>query len=292
MKRLGDANENGSTEEKEKIMTSDLILAQRTKFAMPLMGDCKSETNQIAIDAIKHLVPKSGMKSSVQEQKYLSYKLFVFVLIAHLSVLVWLNKNNSEVAVIQQQTKIFVSLLGKAEPVSKPEAKPQEAKQPIIKRQISKPEQKKLTNDNAVKEAEMVAAATEKQLTETKNTETEAVVATSDVQKSMQAELPAKDQVEQVTEPPKFGAAYLQNPAPEYPPLARRKGEQGRVLLQVLVSENGKAEKVQIDTSSGYSSLDQAALEAVRKWSFMPAKKGNRPISAYVIVPIRFSLNG
>ena len=277
-------------------MTPDLMLAQRSIFTLPLAGDGKRAENNIAMDVIKHLVPKSSMKFRMQEQEYISYKLFVLVLIAHLAALGWLNRNKSEVAVIQQQTTISVSLLGKAEPVSKPEAKPQEIMQPVIKKQISKPEQKKPTHDNAVKEAVMNVTQTEKQLADAQNTETEAIADTSTVQqsaqKSVQTELPAKDEAEQVTEPPKFGAAYLQNPAPEYPHLARRKSEQGRVLLQVLVSENGKAEKVQIDTSSGYSSLDQAALEAVRKWSFIPAKKGNRPVSAYVIVPVRFSLNG
>lgn len=98
-------------------------------------------------------------------------------------------------------------------------------------------------------------------------------------------------QAELQVEPPKFGAAYLNNPAPEYPALARRKGEQGRVLLKVLVSETGLAQKVQIDTSSGYDKLDQAAVEAVKKWSFIPARRSNQAVSAYVLVPIKFSLN-
>lgn len=98
-------------------------------------------------------------------------------------------------------------------------------------------------------------------------------------------------QAELQVEPPKYGAAYLNNPAPEYPALARRKGEQGRVLLKVLVSETGLAQKVQIDTSSGYNSLDQSAVEAVKKWSFIPARRSNQAVSAYVLVPIKFSLN-
>lgn len=107
------------------------------------------------------------------------------------------------------------------------------------------------------------------------------------------AEAPAKIEVpaEPVIEPPRFGAAYLNNPAPNYPPLARRLGEQGRVLLKVLVSENGLAESVQLDTSSGYEKLDRAAMEAVKKWSFIPAKRSNQPVSAYVLVPVKFSLS-
>jgi protein TonB len=106
-------------------------------------------------------------------------------------------------------------------------------------------------------------------------------------------EAPAKvDAVaEPAVEPPRFGAAYLNNPAPTYPPVSRRFGEQGRVLLRVLVSENGLAQSVQLDSSSGFEKLDRAAIEAVKKWSFIPAKRSNQPVSAYVLVPVKFSLS-
>ena len=94
---------------------------------------------------------------------------------------------------------------------------------------------------------------------------------------------------EPVIEPPKFGAAYLHNPAPDYPAVSRRMGEQGRALLRVLVSENGDAEKVLVDTSSGYERLDQAAIQAVKEWRFIPAKRDQQNVSAYVLVPIKFS---
>jgi protein TonB len=62
------------------------------------------------------------------------------------------------------------------------------------------------------------------------------------------------------------------------------------VLLRVLVSEKGDAANVEVDSGSGSERLDQAALNAVKKWRFIPAKRNNQPISAYVIVPIKFSL--
>lgn len=92
-------------------------------------------------------------------------------------------------------------------------------------------------------------------------------------------------------DPPRFAAAYLHNPAPEYPHISRRMGEQGRVLLRVLVSSTGIADSVQIESSSGSSKLDEAALKAVEKWNFVPAKRSNQPVSAYVLVPVKFSLN-
>jgi periplasmic protein TonB len=97
--------------------------------------------------------------------------------------------------------------------------------------------------------------------------------------------------IEEKIEPPRFGVSYLNNPAPEYPSLSRRKGEEGRVLMKVLVSADGAAEDVQIEKSSGSDRLDIAAVSAVKRWRFIPAKKNNQPLSAYVLVPMKFSLD-
>lgn len=89
---------------------------------------------------------------------------------------------------------------------------------------------------------------------------------------------------------PKFDAAYLNNPAPSYPSVSRRLGEQGKVLLRVHVDEQGTPTSVVVRTSSGFERLDNVALETVRRWKFVPAKRGQDPVSAYVIVPIVFNL--
>lgn len=94
----------------------------------------------------------------------------------------------------------------------------------------------------------------------------------------------------QFYEPPKFGVSYLNNPAPIYPEEAKRKRQQGTVMLKVLVKESGKPELIEISESSGIQSLDNAALNAVKKWTFTPAKLGSEIIPAFVIVPIRFNL--
>lgn len=92
--------------------------------------------------------------------------------------------------------------------------------------------------------------------------------------------------------PPAFNADYLDNPAPAYPALSRRTGEEGRVLLRVFVEANGLPSKVEIRSSSGSERLDQAALEAVRRWKFVPARQGDRAVPASVVVPIAFNLKG
>jgi periplasmic protein TonB len=91
---------------------------------------------------------------------------------------------------------------------------------------------------------------------------------------------------------PSFNAAYLDNPAPNYPSVSRRLGEQGKVLLRVQVAADGTADSVTLQTSSGSSRLDQAALAAVKKWRFVPAKRGGQAVSASVVVPVSFSIEG
>lgn len=92
--------------------------------------------------------------------------------------------------------------------------------------------------------------------------------------------------------PPRFNADYLQNPAPPYPSLSRRMGEQGKVILRVLVSADGNPDKVELRKSSGWTRLDQSALETVKRWKFIPARQGDHAIPAWVLVPISFTLEG
>ena len=65
---------------------------------------------------------------------------------------------------------------------------------------------------------------------------------------------------------PIFNASYLNNPTPQYPQSAKDAGVQGKVMLLVEVSEDGFAKIVQVSNSSGYSTLDNSAKNAVSKW--------------------------
>lgn len=91
---------------------------------------------------------------------------------------------------------------------------------------------------------------------------------------------------------PRFNADYLKNPPPVYPALSRRLGEQGHVMLRALVRADGLPETIAIHHSSGSSRLDRAALEAVRRWRFVPARRGDTPVAAPVLIPISFILQG
>jgi protein TonB len=104
-----------------------------------------------------------------------------------------------------------------------------------------------------------------------------------------------KDQAKEATASaeviqPRFDADYLNNPKPGYPVMSKRLGEEGQVLLRVLVSSQGSAEQVQLVRSSGFSRLDEAAAEAVARWRFVPAKVGSVATTAWVQVPVSFQL--
>lgn len=90
---------------------------------------------------------------------------------------------------------------------------------------------------------------------------------------------------------PIYRAAYLDNPNPGYPLAARRRGQEGTVNIEALVSRDGRAVETNVKTSSGVADLDESALTAVRHWRFVPAKRGDEPIEAWVTVPIRFQLD-
>jgi protein TonB len=86
------------------------------------------------------------------------------------------------------------------------------------------------------------------------------------------------------------GANYLKNPRPAYPELALQEGWEGQVLLRVRVSPEGRATVISIERASGRKTLDDAAVEAVRGWSFVPARQGTVPLAGWVTVPIVFRL--
>ena len=93
-------------------------------------------------------------------------------------------------------------------------------------------------------------------------------------------------------EPPRFDPAYLNNPAPAYPPASRKQGEQGRVLLRVRVDATGLVDAIELQASSGFHRLDEAALAAVRRWRFLPARAGERAVPGWALVPVHFQLQG
>jgi protein TonB len=89
---------------------------------------------------------------------------------------------------------------------------------------------------------------------------------------------------------PSSDADYLQNPKPAYPPVSKRLGEQGKVVVRVLIGADGTAQRAEIAESSGFDRLDQAALNTVQRWRYVPGKRNGVPEAMWFRVPINFVL--
>jgi periplasmic protein TonB len=100
---------------------------------------------------------------------------------------------------------------------------------------------------------------------------------------------PATPPAEHFTEA-NYKANYAHNPKPEYPAVAKSRNWQGKVILHVQVSAQGLSNSVKVEHSSGHDMLDEAAIEAVKQWRFIPAKRGDTSIASSVLVPIVFRL--
>lgn len=86
-------------------------------------------------------------------------------------------------------------------------------------------------------------------------------------------------------------ADYLDNPPPVYPRASFRLGEEGLVLVRVLIGPDGRAQDAKIAKSSGFPRLDQAAEATVRAWRYVPGKRGGVPEAMWVNVPIKWEIS-
>jgi protein TonB len=89
---------------------------------------------------------------------------------------------------------------------------------------------------------------------------------------------------------PSSDAEYLQNPKPAYPAMSKRLGEQGKVVVRVLIGVDGGVQKAEIRQSSGFERLDQAALNTAQRWRYVPGKRGGVAEAMWFNVPINFVL--
>jgi protein TonB len=80
----------------------------------------------------------------------------------------------------------------------------------------------------------------------------------------------------------------LDFPQPVYPPELRRRGITGLVKLRVRVGADGRVKRASVFRTSGYQAFDRAALEAIGRWRFEPARRGGVAVEMEIAVPIRF----
>lgn len=90
---------------------------------------------------------------------------------------------------------------------------------------------------------------------------------------------------------PSSDANYLNNPPPPYPPLSKRLGEQGRVMVRVHISADGIATRAEVQKSSGFPRLDETAVQTVLRWRYVPGKRAGVPEAMWYSVPINFVLD-
>lgn len=157
------------------------------------------------------------------------------------------------------------------EPKKPPEKKPVKPKKPVIRKQMELPKPVAMADESLPAPSKFESAPPP--VTPSAST---ASKATTDTVPFTEAN---------------FNANYDSNPKPKYPGIATSRGWEGTVRLLVKVSAEGDAEEVTVQRSSGYDALDESAIEAVEKWKFIPAKRGETPVSSSVIVPINFILN-
>lgn len=85
------------------------------------------------------------------------------------------------------------------------------------------------------------------------------------------------------------GPSFLIRELPAYPPMARRMGKEARVVLRLTIDEKGSLLQVETVENPGFG-FAEAAIEAVRKSSFVPAKRDGKPVMVVALLPVRFQL--
>lgn len=200
----------------------------------------------------------------------------------HGSIAAWAMVPDAPI-VIPQQQMIQVSMVAPSVVAQKPLPQPEAATQPVSTKVLPKPEGmvKAQPKPQPVQKAEKKPEhkhEPQPPRPQTRTLMTSGMVATD-----------ARRKESAIVRP--LPADYLNNPPPHYPEQARRRKQQGTVMLDVQVSTAGSPRQVAVGRSSGVQSLDEAALDAVRRWKFIPARRGSEIIEASVRVPVTFRLN-
>lgn len=236
----------------------------------------------------------SRLRSSSQFKKPLNWLGLIIAATLHLGWLAMNNESESKQEITPPQT-IMVNWIGVPEakaplPVVQPQRKPVKPLPEPVKTKSHLPisKTKLVVATKAESASPMTVATTEPVATPTPTASApeSAPAATSLADKS------SVDANQAPMTLPNLNADYLNNPAPTYPALSRQLGEQGKVLLRALVNADGSVAQVTLRKTSGYDRLDSAALETVKQWRFVPAKRAAQPVAAWVVVPISFSLEG
>ena len=175
------------------------------------------------------------------------------------------------------------------EPEVEPPTEPITPVAPAADKPVKKPEQpKKVTTKPAKKTLSKAAVASFQKSADSKS---QATAPTSKAQRADKGATAKKGIIAAIEL--EFSAIPLYHliPKPPYPSRARDLGEQGTVIVSILVAVDGSVADAHVSQSSGYALLDGSALSTVKsKWRFKPARKGGKSVASWVRVPINFTL--
>lgn len=188
-----------------------------------------------------------------------------------------------------------VQLLSESVEPPRPEAAPApvipqpQAKQPApAPRTVSRPEAESPAPVHT--EPEPTAAATMTLPSSPPAAQSTAVLASPASPSAVTTPSPSSTPAPSRVELPSSDAAYLQNPKPLYPAQSKRLGEQGTVLVRVLIGADGLPQRADLHQSSGFDRLDRVALATVMRWRYVPGKRAGIAETMWFVVPIAFAL--
>ncbi|HEY0844607.1 MAG TPA: energy transducer TonB [Noviherbaspirillum sp.] len=214
------------------------------------------------------------------------YGPLVVVVLAHVAFFYFLQPALVEPAAAKASLhEVVVSFITPEAPAPQPAPQPAKPKTvPVVKKAISQPRRTPPPVDPTPSRQ---AITTPPEEPAPASSSPAAPTAAAAEVPSVPAAAPAPSVPQTITS----GIEYVQPPQPEYPPVSRRMGEEGKAVLRVLVNDRGRPERADIQTSSGSARLDEAARQAVMRAVFKPFIENGKAVAAYAIVPIRFQLN-
>jgi len=177
--------------------------------------------------------------------------------------------------------------------------KPVLKKPPVEIKKITRPERKRVVKPLLQKKVQISAKTNNKNVTSKTPKKSEQALETTETkfesEQKTSKELSKKSEQNALTPSStnvirEAKPIYRSNPPPTYPRIARIRGYQGDVMLDVLVNKNGTVGDLKVIKSSGYPLLDRAAKSSVKNWLFEPGMVGKEKVKMWVRVPIRFEL--
>ena len=206
-----------------------------------------------------------------------SEKLLIcsFVFFAHISLIFFVKseKNHRDLRVNAEIVNLI--MLHEASPLKKvkPDSKVENQKKPK-KKTVSKPK-------NRIEPIKKVEVKESKQVEEQSMVRNFTAPQTMEPAENFELSIPIVVQ----------NVAYVDKKicTPKYPRVSRKRGERGKVLVRVFINRDGSSEKVEIEQSSGFDRLDQAAMDSAKKCRFIPAKRNGKPVKTLATIPYTFT---